>query len=124
MVTRKTGRLKPYFTQGALDRHDRDYLYYLRQDMPRRIALEVADEPGISFQRLAERLPISPSTLSFHLKKLLRAAILVETPQGREKTYSCPQPERVRRLIVQYRSTFVDEVVDRFADAWLNLGVA
>lgn len=124
LVTRENGRFKAYFTQEDLDRRDRDYLYYLRQDMPRRIALEVADEAGISFQRLAERLPISPSTLSFHLKKLLNAAILVETPSGREKTYSCPEPERVRRLIVTYRTTFVDDVVDKFADAWVNLGVA
>ena len=123
LVTRENGRFKAYFTQEDLDRRDRDYLYYLRQDMPRRIALEVADEAGISFQRLAERLPISPSTLSFHLKKLLNAGILVETPMGREKTYGCPEPERVRRLIVSYRKTFVDDVVDKFADAWLNLGL-
>lgn len=122
LVTREDGRFKGYFPHDELDRRDRDYLYFLRQEMPRRISLEVANQPGVRFQELAARLPISPSTLSFHLKKLLTAEILQETPLGREKTYTCTEAERVRRLVVRYRATFVDDVVDRFADAWLNLG--
>ena len=123
LVTREDGRFKSYFTQENLDRRDRDVLYYLRQEMPRRIALEVANEPGIRFQTLAGRLPISASTLSFHLKKLLHAHIVVEHAIGREKAYTSPDAERVKKLVVQYRTTFVDDVVDRFADAWLNLGL-
>jgi len=123
LVTREDGRFKAYFTQDNLDRRDRDFLYYLRQEMPRRIAIEVANEPGVRFQVLAARLPISASTLSFHMKKLLASGILVEQPLGREKAYTCPDAERVKKLIVQFRATFVDDVVDRFADAWLNLGL-
>lgn len=123
LVTRSDGRFKAYFTNDGLDRRDRDYLYYLRQEMPRRISLEVADAPGITFRVLASHLPISPSTLSFHLKKLLRAEILAEALQGREKTYACTEAERVRTLVVKFRATFLDEAVDRFADAWLNLGI-
>ncbi|MBI2078262.1 MAG: helix-turn-helix domain-containing protein [Euryarchaeota archaeon] len=123
LVTREDGRFKAYFTQENLDRRDRDFLYYLRQEMPRRIALEVANEPGVRFQALVGRLPISASTLSFHLKKLLHAEIVSEEPIGREKAYRCPDADRVKKLIVQYRATFVDDVVDRFADAWLNLGL-
>lgn len=122
LVTREDGRFKGYFPHDELDRRDRDYLYYLRQEMPRRIAMEVANQPGIRFQELGARLPISPSTLSFHLKKLLRSEILREIPLGKEKAYECLDAERVRRLVVRYRATFVDDVVDRFADAWLNLG--
>lgn len=123
LVTREDGRFKGYFPADELDRRDRDYLYYLRQEMPRRIALEVAHEPGVSFQNLAQRLPISPSTLSFHLKKLLKAGMVAEAQMGREKTYACLEAVRVQRLVVKYRQTFVDDVVDRFADAWLSLGL-
>jgi predicted transcriptional regulator len=123
LVTREDGRFKGYFPADELDRRDRDYLYYLRQEMPRRISVEVAHEPGVSFQHLAQRLPISPSTLSFHLKKLLKAGMLAEQQVGREKTYTCAEAERVQKLVVRYRKTFVDEVVDRFAEAWLSLGL-
>lgn len=123
LAVRDDGRFKSFFTQETLDRRDRDVLYYLRQEMPRRIALEIADAPGISFKELTARMPISASTLSFHLKKLVGAGVVQEQPVGREKTYFCPDSDRIKRLVVRYRASFVDEMVDRFADAWLNLGL-
>lgn len=122
LVTREDGRFKAFFVNDELDRRDRDFLYYLRQDMPRRIAMEIVSEPGISFQELSSRLPIGMSTLSFHLKKLRLASVVMEERDGPRKIYLCTDPERVRSLIVRYRSTFLDDVVDRFADAWLDLG--
>lgn len=121
VVTRSEARFKSYYPSTQIDRRDRDLLYYLRQEVPRRIALEIADQPGITFRDLAALLPVSPSTLSFHLKKLVKATIVGEVPAGRSKAYTCADADRVRRLIVEYRATFVDDVVDRFAAAWLNL---
>lgn len=124
VVVREDGRFKAFFTNDGLDRRDRDFLYYLRQEMPRRIALEVVDWPNISFQELGGRLPIGPSTLSFHLKKLKFGGLVEEHRDGNRKTYTCTDPPRVRMLIVRYRPTFIDDVVDRFAAAWLDLGLA
>lgn len=121
VVTREAGRFKAYFPNGHLDRRDRDVLYYLRQGMPRTILLELAEEPGITFQTLAARLPISPSTVSFHLKKLRKAALVIDVEPGRG--LACSDPERVRKLILQYRATFVDDVVDRFASTWMDVGL-
>lgn len=122
LVTREPERYKAYYPNEDLSRHDRDYLYYLRQAMPRRIALEVVHQPGVTFKQLVARLPIGPSTLSFHLKKLRRAGIVEEARQGREATYRCMEPDRVRALIIRYRPTFMDDVVDRFAEAWIDVG--
>ncbi len=123
VVTREEGRFKAYFANDSLDRRDRDFLYYLRQEMPRRIALEVVGTPCITFRELGGRVPISPSTLSFHLKKLRLGGLLEEQRNGQQKTYLCTDPERVRTLIVRYRATFLDDIVDRFADAWIDLGM-
>jgi predicted transcriptional regulator len=123
VVTREDGRFKAYYpNEGRIDRRDRDLLYYLRQQMPRRVALQIVDNPGIGFKQLVAKLPVAPSTLSFHLKKLTSAGIVQETRVGREKTYEVPEAERVRKLVLEYRSTFLDDIVDRFADAWLDLG--
>lgn len=124
LVTRGEGWIKAFFAQDLLDRRDRDLMFLLRQKTPRRLALEIVGKPGIGFQGLAERLRIAPSTLSFHLAKLRRTGLVEERLEGRQKSYSCTDSERVRKLIVQYRSTFVDDVVDRFADAWLDLGLS
>lgn len=120
LVIRQLGRYKCYYSND-MDRRDKDLLYYLRQEMPRRIALEAADQPGITFAELAARMPIRPSTLSFHLRKLIAAGVLVAESAGRGKAYRCVEPERVRKLILEYKPTFADDVVDRFAAAWLDL---
>lgn len=124
LVTRNLARLKAYFaSDDGLDRRDRDILYFLRQAMPRHLALLAADDPGISFRELTKEVPIAPSTVSFHLKKLVEAGILREARSGREKVYDVLEPERIRRLVTKYRGSFVDDVVDRFASAWLDIGI-
>lgn len=123
LVTRELTRFKAYFTNEGLDRRDRDILYFLRQTMPRRLALLVADRPGISFGQLKQAVPIAASTVSFHLKKLLDAGIIVEGKDGREKVFEAVEPVRIQRLIIEYRKSFVDDVVEGFADAWLDIGL-
>lgn len=122
LVVRDEGRFKAYFVEEGLDRRDRDILYYLRQRVPRRLAMEIANAPGITFQELAGRVGVGASTLSFHLKKLRRAGLVEERRIGAQKAYVCTDAQRVQSLVVRYRSSFVDAVVDRFADAWLDLG--
>ena len=121
VAVRRLGRFKAYYPEGMVDLRDKDLLYFLRQEMPRRIAMASVERPGVTFQELAAWVPISPSTLSFHLQKLTKAGILVSDKLGREKTYRCPDADRVRRLIVDFRATFVDDLVDRFADAWASV---
>lgn len=121
VAVRRLGRFKAYYPEGMVDLRDKDLLYFLRQDMPRRIAIATVSRPGISFQELAASVPISPSTLSFHLQKLTKAGIVHADKVGREKVYVCPEADRVRRLLIDFRATFVDDLVDRFAAAWLSL---
>lgn len=102
VVVRQFARYKSYFCTGQIDRVDKDYLYYLRHRMPARILEEVAQNPGISFGDLRERVPIAPSTLSYHLRKLIRAQLLSESAVGRGKTYHVVDAARVQRLLAEF----------------------
>lgn len=108
VVTREKNRFKSYFAVGDLDRRDKDYLYYLRQRMPRKIALEIGSRPYMPLKRLVWQMPIAASTLSFHLKKLVQSSIVLEVPHGREKYYRLANPARVQKLISAYGHTFGD----------------
>ncbi len=123
VTTREDGRFKAYFPTEGMDRRDRDYLYFLRQEMPRRLALQIADQPDIGFQELKENMPVSGSTVSFHLKKLVEAGLIEDEKVGRQKIYRATDPERIQRIVVRYRKSFADDLVDRFADAWLDIGI-
>lgn len=108
VVTREKNRFKSYFAVGELDRRDKDYLYYLRQRMPRKIALEIGRRPYMPLKSLVWQMPIAASTLSFHLKKLVQSSIVLEVPHGREKYYRLANPARIQKLISAYGHTFGD----------------
>lgn len=99
VVTRRLGRYKAYFTENGLDRRDRDYVYFLRQEMPRRLLTLIYREPNISFQAMVRQMPISAPTLTFHLKKLVDHHMVHGIPNGRQKCYILGNPARVQRLL-------------------------
>ncbi len=119
--TREDGGFKAFYPAEGLDRRDKDLLYLLRQEAPRRIAAHLVLNPEATPKDLKAVLGLSGATLSFHLKKLLAAGIVDEEPAGRTKLLSVADPERVANVLVTYRKSFVDDAVDRFASAWLDL---
>jgi DNA-binding transcriptional ArsR family regulator len=72
--------LKPYVDAlGALAQESRLQVYRL---------LVQAGPEGLAASELAERLGIPPNTLSFHLKTLSHAGLVVARPEGRFIYYS------------------------------------
>ena len=95
----------------------------LRQDIPRKIMVRLLERDTASHSDLLTNFDISPSTLSFHLNKLVKARILNREKQGRVRNYSLLEREAVIETLITYRESFLDEVVDRFADVWLGIGI-
>lgn len=124
VVTRETNRFKSYFTIGELDRRDKDYLYYLRQPMPRRIAREISKRPYTPLKLLIETMPVAPSTLSFHLKKLVRCGMIKEFTRGRTKFYELANPVRMSRLLERYGPLFDGADVERAEQEQLRAQMA
>ncbi|HJQ93505.1 MAG TPA: winged helix-turn-helix transcriptional regulator [Candidatus Thermoplasmatota archaeon] len=121
LVTRESAGFKAFYPGEGMDRRDKDILYLVRHDAPRRICTHVLLNPGATPKDLRDVIGVSGPTLSFHLKKLRAAAILREEPDGRTKRLFVEDPERVANILVTYRRSFLDSAVDRFADAWLAL---
>ena len=123
VVVRDDGRYKAFFPKGGdLDRRDKDVLYYIRQEVPRKICMELLMAPGMGHGELTSKLPVSASTCSFHLKKLVGAGLVHEERVGRGKRFHVADPDRVAGMLVRYRRSFLDDLVDRFARTWMNMG--
>jgi predicted transcriptional regulator len=118
--TREAGGVKAFFPP-EIDRRDKDLLYVVRHEAPRRICAHLLLEPQASPADLKVALGIPAPTLSFHLKKLLKNGITAEEKRGRSKALTIVDPERVGSVLVTYRATFLDEAIDRFAETWLAL---
>lgn len=121
VVTRESAGFKAFYPGEGLDRRDKDILYLVRHEAPRRVCSHVLLNPGCTPKQLRQALGVSAPTLSFHLNKLRSAGVLREEPAGRTKNLFVTDPERVANVLVTYRQSFLDDAVDRFAAAWLAL---
>jgi predicted transcriptional regulator len=66
--------------------------------------------------RLVERLGVAPSTLNYHLKHLVAQGLLTHGRDGREAIYESAAQDAVVRLLVAYRTTLLDRMVDGFLE--------
>lgn len=123
LATREDARFTRYFVAGGgLGRREKDLVAILRQRVPRQIAAFLLLSPDSSHGTILSQFQLSPSTLTFHLKKLMATEVVRQRREGRENRYTVVEPEAVAKVLVTYRATFLDDVVDRFAEAWLALG--
>jgi DNA-binding MarR family transcriptional regulator len=121
LVTRESAGFKAFYPGEGMDRRDKDILYLVRHNAPRKVCSHLVLHPGATPKELREMLGVTGPTLTFHLNKLRAAGILREEPDGRTKRLYVEDPERIANLLVTYRRSFLDDAVDRFADAWLAL---
>lgn len=115
------GHRKRYFIARAFVEAQRHILGILRQDVPRRIVVDILAHGDRTFSELRETAGVSKSTLSYHLQKMVERDLLVRSRRERESVFSIKNMEEVSRLLVANRQSFHDDAVDRFADLWTKM---
>ena len=118
---RDEGGYKRYYPVGTMRSVDKNILSLLRQDIPRRLVMHLLLHPDSKFGDLAERFDVAPSTLSFHVTKLLKAGIVSKTRLGRETTYKVENEHAVAMVLIAHRRSFLDVLVDSFVGTWTDL---
>ncbi len=114
IVSRKEGKYKRFYVRGDIDSSDKDRLAALRKELPRTIILFLMEYPGCTHKEISEVIDVAPSTLSYHLKNLREKNMVTY-----EKNQYCVKDEEaVADLLIQYRRTFLDNLVDRFVRMW------
>ncbi len=123
LVVNFDGYRKTFFTAHEKFKWDRGVLALLRQRVPREIIIFLIEQPlKSSFSEIQTKIKISKSSLSFQLKKLVNNNIIkIERSKGRNY-YFIPEEdkERIVKLLITYRSSFLDEAIDRVVDVWLR----
>ena len=112
---------KRYFVTSQVSHQDEVVIASLRQDVPRRIIIHLLGNPGATFRALLSIVPVSKSTLSFHMKRLVEVGVVHEDREGREKRYKVERCENTAKLVERMKGSLMDEAVDSFVDAWTGL---
>lgn len=98
-----------YYAPGLLDEFDEKIIRLIRQTVPSKIIFYLFLHPDSSQRDIGSYLDKHPSTISFHLKKLIDCDILACNPLKNKIQYSLKHMEHISRLIDKYEIVSFDK---------------
>lgn len=116
LFTHDDGKRKGYFVTSEVQFFDRQLISIMRMRTPRRIVMFLLTHPDSGFSSILAEFNFTKGALSFHMKRLLRAGVVEKGRSERENIYRVREPERVSNLLVTYRASIADEVLDNMID--------
>jgi predicted transcriptional regulator len=91
----------------------------LRQESVRKILLHILTHEGCTHEEISRAISLSPSTTTWHLKKLEENSIVAAAKRGRTKNYALAiKDEEIIKLLVTYKESFLDKLVDSVIEMW------
>ncbi len=108
---------KRFYPLGLND-HERNILGVLRQKKFRLIILKLLKEKSITHKNIIDYLKISPSSITWYLSQLIDRNILIMLEKEKQKHYQLENKDEIIKVLVTYRESFVDKLVDSFVDAF------
>tara|TARA_Y100000310_G_C20328077_1_gene643935 strand:- start:17 stop:547 length:531 start_codon:yes stop_codon:yes gene_type:complete len=117
--TKRDGKFVRYFSvRGEQLESGEEVIALLRQDSIRKIVLHLMTGKRTNNERIAKKVGLSPSTTSWHLDKLVKADLVEKRRRGRKIFFYIKDKEKIAGLLIGYKKTFFDELVDNFAEVW------
>ena len=104
-----------YFLQGEAEPRQKKNFSILRQETLLKIVLLLLKKKQAHHKELLEYLEISPSTLSYHLKRLQKNKIIEIDPQGTSRNYQIIEPTELITWLIKYKPY---NLLDGFTDIW------
>ena len=97
---------------------DTTLMNLLRHRGVRQVLLHLLSGP-CSSRILRERTSLAASTVSDALRDLTLGGIVVRTSRDRDTRYAiCVDKNEIVRLLITYRASFLDTLVDRIVETW------
>lgn len=109
-----------YYVEGVIGTLDKRILSVLRQETPLKIVLFLLKNDILQHKDIIKEMDVSPSTLSYHLKKLVDQGIVAVRTYGSDRGYSIVDKEEIIRLLMLYKPY---DLFDSFKDVWVDLSV-
>jgi len=108
-----------YFVKDkSLSETERNMIFFLRRSGCRHILLQLLNNPNLNNKELSQAVGLSPSTISWNLNKLVEAGIIERKKTGRISKFTIVDPPVVAELLICYKESFLDTLVDGFIEMW------
>lgn len=111
------GRFKRFYPLG-LDAHERKILPLLRRPNLRKIIILVLESKIITNKGLSEKMSLSPATISWYIQILKDANLIRNETTDNGISYSLMDEDEIIKVLIAYKESFLDKMVDRFIETW------
>jgi len=94
-------------------------LGFLRQDSIRKILIFLLINGKSNHEGIVRFVNLSPSTVSWHLKKLLSKSVIKANKDGRTTKYNLSiDKNEIMNLLITYQESFLDSLVNKAVEMW------
>jgi predicted transcriptional regulator len=115
---RKDGNNIRYFIKGFRS-ENKKLIGLLRQKSVRRIIVFILTHDKCNYEQIVNFVKLSPSTVSWHIKKLEKESVIGFVKNGRKKLYNILiDKNEIINLLITYQETFFDKLVDNVIEMW------
>ena len=105
-----------------LTSQEKRVLGLMRQPMPLRIMVYLLAAGTALHKDICQHLGCAPSTLTYHMKKMVKADVVVQKTAGEGKGYQLKDRRTVARLLMLYKPAPYDQV-EAFTELWLDISM-
>jgi predicted transcriptional regulator len=113
-VDRKKIRTTRYYTVN-IPTEESDLIGYFRNDIVKQIIVFILEHELCTFDEIVERIKKSPSTMSWHLKRL-KAAGIISVYYGKYQLYKVTNREIVAEVLYKYKESFAARIIDNYTE--------
>jgi len=113
----KEAGYKRFFIKGKIADADKKTLSLLQQKIPLKIITLLLTKKIAKPKEIRNLLEISPSLLTYYLKKMEKYGIISICEVDEKKYYSVINEEMIKRVILHYKS---NALFNRFRDTWVS----
>ena len=118
ITTIKEEGYRRYYIKGKLGIKERKRIAILRQKTPLKIVLFLLKNPDSKHREILENFDVAKSTLSYHIKKLVKHEIISEHLYGKDKRYRVINEKEIVELLIRYKPY---SRIESFEDTWVDL---
>jgi predicted transcriptional regulator len=120
IVPQEDRYFKRFFPKNRIPNVPLETFSVLRQESLRRLVLHLLNNPGSTHQSLKNSLDIPSSTLSTYLGILLRKNVIRRERRGKENIYEIVDEDAVVKVLMVYRPSFLDSLVDHAISLYMD----
>ncbi len=111
------GRFRRFYPLG-LNVYEIKILSLLRRPNLRKIIILVLESKRITNKELSEKMSLSPATISWYVQDLKDVNLIHNEIKGNEIFYSLKDEDEIIKVLIAYKESFLDKMVDRFIETW------